>query len=394
MAVDLPDVNQLARDFFNGLRARRGDSIQYERLKVWDGWASGLSRLALRAILISGRRFDAAFLDRAGNGQTTIPNDLDDYCTARGPVRRFAKKAAIGTLTFARPTAGAGSGTILKGTEVRFAYKGTSYTYTTDLDLSIASTQLSIDVPCTASVAGAASNADGGGTVGLTLTGNGPAMFDATLKPSAISLSGGADDETNDELRERQRLWEQARERATDAAIAFGARLVNGVKRVVVAKAFDTRIGGYGYVYVGDVNWMATQSLKDAVAASLERWRGLTATPVSGFTTVDVVVNATLLMARPVALYDVTALKVAATAEILRYFNSRLDAYAYDITTLKGRIGRVHDEIAAVTLTSPTVSVQSPISPSALKASGGLPSRLTRYRATSANVLLDVVGPS
>jgi len=383
-----PRASELHGHFLDALQVSLGRKVDVRPLSRWNTLGAAIAQIGVRDNLVAVRAHDAAFLDTAED------EDLDTYCARRGPVRRHAAAKALGSYTLTRATAGAGAGTIYAGTEIRVpkAADGRSYRFVSTADRSILGSALTIEIPCEAVDAGEASNV-GTVTGGLALTGVPAALFDTTLLPTAITVAGGYDEEVDAELRERQRLWEQGRQKATMAAVIFGALLVPQVKHVVAVNARDRHLGSFCRVYIGDVNWESTTTMVDAVATSLESWRGMgPSCGVGSMTQSDVTVTATLTMARPIAFYDVNKVKAAAIKAVRDYFDARIDPYAYDVAMLQGRLARVHDEVASVTLTSPASSATSPISPSAF-AAGGLPNSLTRYRALTEAITINVEGP-
>lgn len=386
--ADLPRPDDFLSDFFAGVQTSLGGvGIDLRPLSRWSTLGAGLAQMAVRSSAVAVRTFDAQVLDRSEGG------DLETYCRRRGPVVRFGAIKARGVLTMTRATAGAGSGEIPAGTEVRIPLEtGGSVVAVTRASRSVGASDLTATVEVEAQSAGSASSV---GTVAaaLALTGQPAALWDATLLPTSISLAGGSDAELDEPMRERQRLWERARQGATRAAVMFGARLVPGVRHVVYADVRDPHLGAFCNLYVGDVNWQSTAALREEVTVELERWRGHSPLNVRGMTQSDVTVAGTIRMARPIANYSVLALKTAAVQAALDFFDKRVDPYQYDLATLQGRIARIHDEVASVSLTSPAASVTSPISPSAFKLAGYLPASLTRYRTKRSLIALEIEGP-
>lgn len=388
--AELPRASDLHRDFLDGVEARLGSKVDRRNLSRWSVMGAGLAQAGVRSNIVVARTFDRQILDRC------VGIEVDEYCTPRGPVRRFPSAKARGAMTLVRATTAAGSGEIPLGYEIRVPYNGRSYVFVTTASRSVGATDGTagspVTVDCEAQLAGADSSV---GTVaaGLAATGLPAPLWDATLLPTSITVAGGTDEESDDEMKERQRLWESARQRATGAGIAFAARLVNGVKHVVIADVFDPHLGGWANVYIGDVNWQSTSLLRAEVAASLEAWRGKgAALNVRGLVLAEVTVSATLQMKRPVAFYSVSALREAGIVAAINYFGK--GAYEYDLEMLKGRLARVHDDVTKVTLTAPVSSVPSPISPSMFKASGYLPSTLGVFRTTRAKVTINIEGPA
>lgn len=384
-----PRASELHGHFLSALQVSLGRKVDVRPLSRWNTLGAGIAQIGVRDNLVAVRAHAAAFLDTAED------TDLDTYCARRGPVVRHAAAKAKGSYVLTRATAGGGAGTIYAGTEIRVpkAEDGRSYRFLATVDRSILSSALTVEIPCEAVDAGEASNV-GTVTGGLALTGTPGPLFDTTLLPSSITVAGGYDVETDPELRERQRVYEQGRQKATMAAVIFGCLLVPQVKHVVAVNVRDPHLGSFCRVYIGDVNWESTETMLDDVATLLEAWRGMgPSCTVAAMTQSDVTVTATLRMARPIAFYDVNKVRAAAVKAVRDYFDARIDPYAYELAMIQGRLARVHDEVSSVTLASPVASATSPISPSAF-AIGGLPSTLTRYRAPAENITIDVEGPT
>lgn len=397
--AEQPRASELHSYAMDALRARlAARGVDTRNLARYSAIFAGMAAMGVRSNKLVVEVFDEQVLDRATDDK------LDAYCTLRGPVVRHVAAKARGVASFTRSVATAGAGTILAGTEIRIpnASTGKSIVAIVKTDRAVASTELAAtSVEIEAQQEGEDANV---GTVstGLALTGLPAALWDATLQPTSVTLAGGSDVESDEDMRERQRLWERARQRCTLSAIAFGAKLVNGVKHVVLADIRDPHLGGWANIYVGDVGWQSTTTLRREVAVSLESWRGMGASVnVRGLAQSDVTLNAKLRMARPIANYDILALREAGIVAALNFFDKRVDPYQYDATMLAGRLARVHDEVAKVTgtinsidIASVLASVSSPISPSKFKELGYLPSTLTRYRTSRSLVTVDVEGPA
>lgn len=390
--ADQPSPSLLHAVFMQSLQRDLPPGVDARALSRFSVIGAGIAQMGVRTNLLSARAFDAALLDRC------VGSEVDAYCAARGPVVRFPAAPSRGPATWRRATTTAGAGTIYAGTQFRVPYNGRSYVFRTLVDVTVKSTDTQVTVDAEALTAGADTNV---GTQTLPFPGPGFAlvdatlMFDATLVPTSLTVAGGADAESDAEMKARQRLYERSRQRATQAAVMFGALLVNGVKHVVAVDVRDPHVGVFCAVYVGDVNWDSTSTMRDAVAASIEDWRGMgSAIDVHGITQSDVTVAGVMRMERPIAFYDIAQLRAAGAQLALDYFDQRVDPSAYDVSLLKGRIARVHPEVASVSLTTPLSSVASSISPSSIKLTGLLPATLTRYRTRAPLITLDVEGPT
>ena len=383
----------------------------------WDGFFGGLAQMLVRSDQITVASFDAQILDRAiADPDTSV---LDGYCRARsgGIVARLGAVPSRGVLALQRPTTGAGAGTIYTGLQIRAPYNGNSYVFTVATDTPWPSGAYNLaNVPVVAQSGGSASNV-GVVTSGLALTGAGGALpiFDPTIVPYnavgyGLRVGGGTDPETNSDLGERMRLYEQARRGATRAAVAFRALLAPGCKRVVTADCFDSTLGSYAAVYAGDINWSslpaadnAVDPMLAAVAASIdgEAGRGFGCpVQVRGIASSYLTVTGIVTMARAISNYDLSALRLNASAQALKYFGARVSPYLFDVNMLANFVARISNEVDGVALTvtdslgNPVTLVPSPLSPSQVEINGGLPGTLTRYASMASLINIDVQGPS
>lgn len=383
--MSLPRTIDYVTIFLNSLKGSLGSKVDTNEGSRWDALGGGLGQMFVRANKLQIEHFDAHTRERA-KGQ-----DLDDYCRNHGPIRRFGAKKSWGSATFARATATFGATSVPVGHQVRIPFEGRSVIVKVTAARPLGVGELSVTAPVEAITEGPDANV-GNVTAGLA---NVSPLEDTTVLPTAVFVSGGSAEENDDELLVRQRLYEEGRQRATDAAIALGALMVNGVKHVVVAKYEDTtgRRGGQGAIYVGDRDWVSTPEMLSAVAASIEKYRGMQAVTVLGMTNSDVTITATITMMRPVTSYDLEAIRTAAVARVLEYFNNRKATHEYSTTSIAGRIERAHDEILTVALSAPVSSVANPLAPSAL-ALAGFPATLTRYHTKASLINLTIKGPA
>jgi uncharacterized phage protein gp47/JayE len=166
-----------------------------------------------------------AFVDAAVDAQ------LDRVVADRFNMTRKSAQPALVDLVFTRPTDGAGAGTIPAGTTVSTA-AGT--TFTTDVDVSYGPTDLTVDVGGTCSTAGPQGNVPGG-AAGVTSISD--AVFDSTIVVSNPNpAAGGANQETNAQLRARARSFFATIRRGVLGAMVTAAQ---SVATVAVANAFE-----------------------------------------------------------------------------------------------------------------------------------------------------------
>jgi uncharacterized phage protein gp47/JayE len=214
-----------------------------------------------------------------------------------------------------------------------------------------------------------------------------PSGGDVIVDGAVDVIGGGAEREDNDTYRARLRqlATDASRQRGTRAAILKGALRVAGVGFATVVEPQD----GTVVVYVGDAAFALPSALKSAVETELLDWRafGVPAL-VRRYNAVDVTITGTLYMARAIANYDRGALKAAAIARVLEYFDNRPNPDEYFVNRIESAILRAHDEAQDVVLTLPAASVLRP-----LDSGYGAITALNRYRLTSANINLTIAGP-
>jgi phage-related baseplate assembly protein len=240
---------------------------------------------AAMADLIIGNaagRIRATFLDGAeGDDLTILARD-------HWGLERTEASFAIGQVTFAH-SAGP-SGTIAAGTRVASvqATDGSFVTITTDSDIVWGASDTSRTVAATATLAGATGNV-GIGQVSRILDTLFTTGFSVT---NASAFAGGQAEETDTELRERVRGYNQTLRRGTLAALEFGAKVVPQVKK---ATAVETPASGVVTIYVTDADGNSNAAMVAAVTTEIENWRaaGVLVT-ITGGSIVDQAVSISL----------------------------------------------------------------------------------------------------
>lgn len=151
-------------------------------------------------------------------------DDLDRYAWDRYQLTRFGAVSAVGSVTFTRPTNGAGAGSIPIGT-ILLTNQGFEYITTTVA--TFATNDLSATASVRATQAGKATQVGANQIRKFSDIGS---LFDSTLgvnNPAATA--GGEDQEDDDTFRNRIRnFWNTAR-RGTLSAIENGATSTPGV---------------------------------------------------------------------------------------------------------------------------------------------------------------------
>jgi uncharacterized phage protein gp47/JayE len=381
--MPMPQPIEYVSVFMESLRASPiGTRVDTNEGSRWDALGGALAQMFARANRAQVEAFDAHTRERSKGA------DLDDYCRNNGPIRRMPASKPKGYGSWERASTAFGATEIPLDHEVRAAFDGKTYVFRVIERTPVGLLATSVTARVEAVLDGPDANV---GTLTAGSLSNGATLADPLLLPVQLAVSGGTPEETDDELRERQRLYEEGTEKGTRPAIALGALMVPGVKKVVLAIRDDSHLGAQGVIYVGDRDWNSSGTMIEAVAASLEGYRGLGPIDVRGLASTDVTIAASLEMLRPATSYDPEALRAAARRNVIAYFDTRGAPYEYTVQSIGGRLERAHDEVLRATVSAPAASVPNPLSPTMLAISG-FPATLTRYRTNASLITIDIVG--
>jgi uncharacterized phage protein gp47/JayE len=379
----LPRAVDYVSIWFDELENRLGSKVDRNEGSQFDAMGGALAALFVRSNKVQVDSFDAH------TRETAVGQALDDYCSKHGPIRRFGASRTRGHCEWQRVDALFGSTEIPAGHRMRAPFEGKSYVFETISAKPVGAAALSVVADIRAIADGADYNVGQQGN-GLS---NVDALDDAKLLPFVMMVSGGSPAETDDELRYRQRLYEENTERSSLAGITLGALAVPGVKKVVIATRDDEHMGGQGRIYVGDRDWQSSETMLREVAASLESYRGLRALSIGGMQNNDVPIEGYLEMAQPTTSYDTESVRETAVRRVIEYFDNRRTPHEYSVTSIAGRIERAHEEALRAVLTLPASSTTNPLSPTSL-ALAGFPFVLPRYRTNASIINLEIKGPS
>ena len=399
MARELPQVVDYVKNWFDEIEARfvaagLGTRVDRHEGSVFDVLGGAFGAGLVRCQKVINDAFDSHTLEGASGV------DLDIYVTRRGPISRRDASFARGYARITRPASGA-AGTLpgpsagVLGQEIRVPFNGKSVLFQVAADTLYPASATSIDVPIIAETAGADGNV-GIVSGGAIFTGSPAALFDPTLTVGQVAVSAGMDKESDDLLKQRQRLWEQVRLGSGKARIFLAALTVPGIAHVVLADGTDSHIGGFAVAYAGDQDWASTPTVLAEVATAIDTARALgPSVQVFGLANQDVTVQATVEMVRPLTNYNLATLRQACTQKALDYFSTRSDPFTLSSRSLGGRIERANDDIAKVVMFLPadTDDVTSPLAPSAI-ALRGIPNPLVRFATDPSLVNLSFAGPS
>ncbi len=174
--------------------------------------------------------------------------------------------AAYVTVTFTRPTAAAGEGTIDAGT--RFTLGGVAFQ--TLQAIQVESGALSASGDAQATVAGPEGNVSAGSSGKLL-----GSLWDTSLVPSTASGgAGGSVAESDDDFKARIRVAPIAARRGTKGALEFAALSVPGVSNAVAYEILnaDGSLSGVTELCFSDSQGKGNDTLKAAVRAELTEY--------------------------------------------------------------------------------------------------------------------------
>ena len=211
-----------------------------------------------------GQRINALLLDGCEG------EDLDRYAYDRYTLTRKGASPAIGTVTFSRPNATFGSGTIPLGTKLRTL---TGIEYITTEVASFSASGLTARARVRATQAGKEFQV-GANTIRNFATPG--AIFDQTIEiNNSEATAGGEPAESDPIFRERIRDFWNAARRGTLAAIEFGARQVEGVESATAIEVTGSsgQPARLVQLYVADSSGVANEALIAQVQTELLEYR-------------------------------------------------------------------------------------------------------------------------
>jgi len=262
MTTTAPSWQDLYNEAKTELLLRRPD-LQVREGDISDMLMAAIAAVGDRLIGYTAQKVKATFVDGAfGDDLTTLASD-------HWNIERQAAASAVGTVAFSRATFTAGAGTVNAGTVVattRDAF-GNDVQFTTDGAVSFGASELGPKtVTVTASVAGTSGNVAAAAINRVVST-----LFDSTITVtnSAVTV-GGAEEETDEDLRERIRSFSTTLRRGTLAALEYGALQVATVAQATAQEDTET---GLTTVYVTDASGASNAAMVADVIDELENWR-------------------------------------------------------------------------------------------------------------------------
>lgn len=267
MPADFPtrlDLYSLARQYVL-TRASKIDPAQVDvegsDINLFAGITSVVGYQVVLGLL---QNINALLLDGA------YDEDLDRYGIDRYQLPRKGAAAAVGTVRIYRTSVAGGAGSVPSNTSLK-TLNGIEYITTSACSLG------ALDLSTTAQVravqAGKVSQVGANQIRAFAVPG---LLFDQTLQVNNDDpTAGGEDTEDDDDYRERIRDFWQTAQRATLAAIEFGARTVPGVVSAQAQEALtsDPRPARVVNLYISDSSGVASAALGATVQAALDEYR-------------------------------------------------------------------------------------------------------------------------
>lgn len=246
---------------------RRPDLV-FQEGDISEMYMAAAAAMADRLTGYAALSFRNTYLDGATGD--ALAELVDDHWN----LQPIAAVKAVGQVTFNRVSAAAGAGTIALGTTVATQKdaNGKEVQYVTDSAVSYGASETGAkSVNVTAKVAGTSGNVAAGKVTRIVTT-----LWDTTFTvTNSATIAGGADAETDEDLRERVRNLPTTLRKATLAALEYGALQVVTVKRAraVEEVGVDGLKTGIVSVYVTDADGNSNGAMTTAVQAELENWR-------------------------------------------------------------------------------------------------------------------------
>lgn len=237
--------------------------------------------------------------------RTATGDDLDELAEDHYQLARRTGAAAVGKVTFSRPSTTAGPVFIEVGTRLATG-DGIGFRTTDPAVL----TGLSVTVDVAADAVGLRGNVEPARIVRIV-----EVLPDATVTvTNGERTAGGIDRETDEAFRGRIREYLRTLRRATRAALEFGAKIEGVVQATIADTSYPPT------VYVADAGGGANQALLAQVAEELVNWRAAgVQVNVAAAAVVDQSVAMTLTFEAGI---DTSAARDAVIASVVAAINS------------------------------------------------------------------------
>jgi len=393
--MNLPTVQQVAQFIDNAMR----QAIDPNGTGAYDN-SAGSDNAALISVLTQvamGTYNYAADRKRASVPSAATGSDLDDILRDDYLDGRKGTNAATTTLYLKRTAGGMPATSIPAGT--RFGSQNTGTTQAVQFEatttVAAASALDRVPVPVVCLIEGSVGNVqlvainqilDQLGDPNWFLYV--PAPGDPVLgsKPAPDTVSGGADEETDDQAKARVLVRPARVAKGTAAGVYKGTTDVGGIATAVPVEVGD----GTGIVYAGDINFNLSSAQQQAVATNLEDWRPF-GVPVAAraMNVIPVQVTLQIYMQRPIKNYNINQLLANAQAAVQHYFDvERKRPDEYFINAIQTAAGKSNPETQTVIVLSPATDQKRPAD-----STYGSIIALTRYTVSAATISIQFFDP-
>jgi len=266
MPLDLPTFDQLFAIGKDEITSRNSklDPSEVDRrgsdVNIINAVGSAMAEEILRQLFTS---YNDLFLDPA------VDDGLDRLAFDRYGLGRQGASQSRGAVAFSRATAGEGAGTIPIGTRL-ISEDGIEFDTTTTASFGAVALG-----PITANVKSVKAGVDTN-VVASQITQISSAIFDGTITvTNSAATTGGADQETDDEFKNRVRKFFPNARRGTLEAIELGALSVDGVRLAKAVERTDESGIPSRWVdlLIGDIDGSSNATLVSEVELILDDYR-------------------------------------------------------------------------------------------------------------------------
>jgi phage-related baseplate assembly protein len=347
------------QDYFNDGRAEainRRPDLTFDEGDITEMYMAAIAAMADSLTGYFAGRFNATYLDGAQG------DDLTKLADDHWNIQRFPANAATAQVTFSRTSAnGYPAGSLAAGTVVATQKdaSGTEYQYTTDAPVAwTLGDATAKNVNVTALLTGPASNA-GLSTINRIISTPSGSPFDSsiTVNNPTSRAAGGADEEADDDLRERVRNFPATLRRGTLDALEYGAKSVDGVASATAVEEVDTfgAQTGVVYLYITDASGGSSTPLINAVIAEMINWKaaGITLN-VQGGSLITQDISLTITARAGV---DTQALLPRITAAVAARVSKLKIGESLTLDIIQQAVRNVDDAIKTVVVNNPAVSL-------------------------------------
>lgn len=342
--AELPTFQELYDAAKAEMQSRKPELTDFVEGSVLDAVAGAGAALADEVARVNADLFAGLFFDTASGPALGL------LAFDRLGLTRKAATRAAGTVRWTRGS-GVGAYTIPAATRFRATVGDETVVVASTSPVVLLASETSVDVPALAAITGRASNL-AAGTVTEILDVVGADSGATCTNPQPFA--GGAPAESDEAFRDRIRRYYGTLRRGTVAALKTGALSVPGVSYVAVDES-DVEDSGVVYVYVGDPDARANDTLADQVLDELEAWRAAgVQVVVLGSTREEVALTLTVYVERGT---DQDAAGEAIRAGVVGYGDTLAPSVPARLSRVEKAAHDSYDQVVAVRVTSHTADI-------------------------------------